>query len=200
MTNRPPPQTKTAGGAAPKGAANGDLPTQAEFLALVARAEKGGEKAQAELRVLLDLDSALWQPLGNLGHLVAGHLIDLAAQRSILMRESLRRHLAEVREQLINGGGGPLLAFLVHKVLVSWLEVEIRQIEALQAQGEPASRKRQRRLDLAQRRHGESVTALRDFQHFPWDSESGIRITPAPQWAFPDPADGKPPSPAAGHA
>jgi len=107
----------------------------------------------------------LWQPIGDLGNIVEGYLIDLAAQRSFLMRESLQRRLAELRDQLMNGGNSPLLAFLVHRVLTSWLDVEIRQIQAMQAQGEPANRKLQKRLDQAQRRHGESVVALRDFQN-----------------------------------
>jgi hypothetical protein len=193
--NRPSSQTKTASDATSKGPVNNNLPTQAEFFALVNRAEKGSEKAQAELRNLLDLNSELWRPLGDIGNIVEGFLVDLAGQRSFLMRESLQRRLAEVRDQLMNGEKGPLLGFLVHRVLVSWLEVEVRQIQAMLAQGEPANRKLQRRLDQAQRRHGESVTALRDFQYFPFDSESGI--TPAAP--FTDPTDRKPPTPTPAH-
>lgn len=162
--NRSSFQTKTAGASASKVPANNDLPTQAEFFALVARAEKGSEKAQAELRDLLDSNLELWRPLGDVGNLVEGFLIDMASQSSLLMRESLQRRLAEVREQLLNGDRGPLLGFLVRRVLVSWLEVEVRQIQAMLAQGEPMNRKQQRRLDQAQRRHVESIKALREFQ------------------------------------
>jgi hypothetical protein len=175
---------------APPPSVNGLLPTQGEFLALVTRAEKGSDSAQAELRNLLDLNPQLWRPLGDLGNLVEVHLIDLATRTSLLMRESLQRHLADVREQLMNGGSNPLLGFLVHRVLVSWLEVEVRQIQAMQFQGEPANQKYQRRLDLAQRRHLESVMALRDFHHFSWGNNDRVAATSA----FLDPTAGGPPA------
>jgi hypothetical protein len=163
MTSRGAPQKKLAA-AASRDTANGDLPTQAEFLALVGRAEKGSERAQAELRGLLDRNPELWQTLGDLGSLVESYLIDLAAQKSFLLRESVRRRLVEVRDQLRTSDHDPLEEFLVRRVVTSWLEVELRQIQAVQAQGEPMNRKQQRRLDQAQRRHVESINSLRDFQ------------------------------------
>jgi len=186
--NRSSFQTKTAGAAASKGPAKNDLPTQAEFFALVVRAEKGSEKAQAELRDLLDSNSELWRPLGDIGNLVERFLIDMASPTSLLMRESLQRRLAEVREQLLNGDKSPLLTFLVHRVLVSWLEVEVRQIQAMLAQGEPMNRKQQRRLDQAQRRHVESIKALREFQGKQDGSESAMPTENRNPHTWPSPA------------
>jgi hypothetical protein len=103
--------------------------------------------------------------MGDLGKLVEGHLIDLATQKSIIVRESVQRRLAELREQLSKADGDPLEELLVHRVLVSWLEIEVRQIQAMQAKVGRLNQKHQLRLDQAQRRHVESINALRDFQN-----------------------------------
>lgn len=193
--NRSSFQTDTARS---KGPTTSHFPTQAEFCAVVNRAAKGDEKAQTILRKLLDLNSGLWPPTSDLGNIAAGSLAALIAQRSFLMRESLQRRLAEVRDQLIDGQKGPLLAILVHRVLTSWLRVEIRQVQAMNAKSELDNRKLQKRLDQAQRRHGESVVALRDFQYFPWDSDRGGGL--APTAPFIDPTDAKPRTPPPGRA
>src|SRR6185436_12151423 len=102
----------------------------------------------------------LWRPLGDLGQLVQNHMISLATRGSFLLEESVRRRLAELRLQLTTSGNDPLADFLIQRVLISFLEVEIRQLQALHALGEPMNRKQQRRLDQAQRRHVESIKAL----------------------------------------
>ncbi len=159
-----PKQAKPPNANEPSATAANSPPTRPEFLALVARAEKGSERAQADLRATLDSNPQIWKHMGDLGSLVEGFLVDLAAQKSILLRESFNRRLEESREQLCRPDTGPLERWLVHRVLVSWLEVEVRQIQAMLAHGEPMNRKQQRRLDQAQRRHVDAITALRDFQ------------------------------------
>ena len=142
-----------------------DLPTHAEFLALVTRAEKGSETAQRQLNEILDRNPHLWRAMGDLGNLVESHLVDLATHNSIILRESLLRRLLELRGQLSKIDDDPLEELLVHRVLVSWLEIEVRQIQAMQAKVGRLNQKHQLRLDQAQRRHVESINALRDFQN-----------------------------------
>ncbi len=152
------------------GITNCAMPTQAEFLALVHRAEKGSERAQKDLRDILDANPQIWQHLGDVGNLVEGHLVNLAAQDNFVLRESICRRVAELREQLCTSHD-PLEKLLADRVVVAWLELQHRQIRATTTLGETSNRIQQRRLDQAQRRHVDSVVALRDFQQSRMDCE-----------------------------
>lgn len=146
------------------GADANTLPSQGEFGALALRADRGNGAAQAEVRRLLDRHPDLWKSLGDLGQLVEERLIDVMTERSFALREAVCRYLRDQAQSLTRFGGNPLECLLIQRVLVSWLELQIRQLDVTQVSAVRKERTLQRRLDQAQKRHLEAVLALESFQ------------------------------------
>jgi hypothetical protein len=134
-------------------------PSQDAFIALVGRAEEGDDDALAELQRLLDYDDELCQPLSDISRLVEQRLLGLAAGDSKLMRWKIERFIANFRGGLMDGAGDPIEAFLIHRIVVSYLEVMIRMNDASKLGGTA----RELALERAQRRQITFVAAFRDY-------------------------------------
>ena len=100
-------------------------PSQKDFAALVGRAEEGDDDALAELQSLLDHYDALWDPLEMICRLVERHLVGVAAGDSRTRHCQFARFVLNVRRDFLDGDGDPLEAFLIHRIVVSYLIVAI---------------------------------------------------------------------------
>ena len=112
---------------------------------------------------MLDRHPSIWQSIGDLSRLVETQLIEWATKGSLPLKEAVERKLTEYRTSLTESAGDVLKKFLVDRLLITWLEVQVRQLQVMEAQSEAMNRKHQRRLDRAQRRHLDAVAALAEY-------------------------------------
>ena len=78
---------------------------QAELARLLQRAEAGDRSVLPQLRQVLDSDDHLWRSYGDLAAHAEASLAMLAAGPNLLLAESLKRKLAELKAEL--GGESP---------------------------------------------------------------------------------------------
>src|ERR1700732_790215 len=94
MGNEPPPQNK---------------PQEVQHLeALVKRARQGDESVLPELRQLLDRQPEIWQTSGDLAKLAQEAWLNLLAGKYLLLKESVRRQLEQMQQELAGPSPTPL--------------------------------------------------------------------------------------------
>jgi hypothetical protein len=127
---------------------------------LVERARGGDVTALPELRRLLDENAALWRAYGDLARHAEESLIAHAAGADLLLRESLRRKVAELKAGL--GPNNPLERLLVDRVAACWVAASHADAAFGQAGGARGPREGQlrRRQDSASRRLTEAIRLL----------------------------------------
>ena len=113
-------------------AKKGEEPYSAETRQLLQRAQAGDPAVLSELRELLDARPALWQRLGDLGGLVEEALLGLAAGKSLLARESIRRRLGELRTELEGPAPSAVESLLAGRAVVCWAQCHLADLEAAQ--------------------------------------------------------------------
>lgn len=128
---------------------------------LIERANQGDQKAMDELRTFLDENPQVWRVVGNLSRMAGAAWIKLISGKDNLWAESIKRELAELREELVDGSPGMVEKLISEQVALTLLET--RYLETLSAGtagtiGQAALLLR--RLESAQERHG---AALRSF-------------------------------------
>jgi hypothetical protein len=132
--------------------------------ALLARAHAGDASALPALRALLDGRPDLWRRYGDLPGFAEKALLDLAAGRSLVARESIARRLAELKAELLGPAPGPAERLVADRAAAGWLGVYLAELEAADARraGCPAPRARlaEERLSRAQARY---LAALRQL-------------------------------------
>ena len=131
--------------------------------ALRKRAEKGDEKAMAELRPLLKDDPEVLSFYGKLAESAQESLIRNMIGSNLVFRAGVHRRLSEMRVQLSGDSPTPLEDLLIERILTCWLETQY--YDALHAQNmKEASVKTgeylQRRQDRAHRRFLSAVKML----------------------------------------
>ena len=132
-----------------------------EMRQLLLRAQAGDPAVLPQLRELLDTRPALWQRLGELGGHVEEALLGLAAGKSLLARESVRRRMDELRAELAGPAASAVETLLVNRVVVCWAQVHLADLEATQkARAGPQGAHAERRQSGAQARY---LAALRQL-------------------------------------
>jgi hypothetical protein len=135
------------------------LPSHDAFNALVGRAEDGDDHAVAELQLLLDRHpSELCEALSDICFIFERHLIRLAAGDSEPMRWKIESFIAELRAGFMNGAGDPIESFLIHRIVVSYIELVIRRNQAANLGGA-----RESALERAQQRQVTFLAACEDY-------------------------------------
>jgi hypothetical protein len=129
---------------------------------LLKRAEAGDRGALPELRRVLDGDPELWRAYGDLAAHAEVSLAMLAAGPNLLMAESLKRKLAELKAELGGESPSPLERLLVERVTATWLQTNYHDGLVAQAAGAGEARLRalQRLQDAAHRRHLAAIKQL----------------------------------------
>jgi len=132
--------------------------------ALVKRARQGDESALPELRQLLDRCPLLWKRCGDLAAQAQKGWLNLVGGIDLVYKESLRRRLDEMHQELSGVNPMPLENFLVQRVLTSWVQVSFADALAAQAQERQAAhaelRHLQKRQESARRCLTEAVKQL----------------------------------------
>ena len=135
---------------------------QADLAQLLKKAEAGDRSVLPQLRRALDGDPDLWRGYGNLAAHAEASLAMLAAGPNLLLAESLRRKLAELKAELGGESPSPLEKLLAERITATWLQVAY--FDALLAQaagaGEARLRALQRLQDAAHRRHLAAIKQL----------------------------------------
>jgi hypothetical protein len=121
---------------------------------VVRRARAGDKAVLPELEALLDDHPEVWTHFGDLAEQARAAWVQLASGDDLLLRESLRRRLAALQEELLAEGSSPLEQVLVSRVLACSLQTEYSDCLAAQsrAAGLVAQRALLQRQESAQRR------------------------------------------------
>jgi hypothetical protein len=110
---------------------------------LLERAEGGDRSALPAMQMLLDATPEVWRAYGDLARVAEDAWVELVSGPNLLMREALRRKLAELKAELLPGPATtPLEELLVERVGAGWLQTAYADAAAAQA--------REKALDLAQ--------------------------------------------------
>ena len=142
-------------------AKKGEEPYSAETRQLLQRAQAGDPAVLSELRELLNARPALWQQLGDLGSHVEEALLGLAAGKSLLARESIRRRMDELRAELAGPAASPVETLLVNRVVICWAQCHLADLEAAQkAKAGPQGAHTERRQSGAQARYRGAMRQL----------------------------------------
>lgn len=139
-------------------------PTEADLKALkvlIKRANRGEQPALDKLRDFLDENPQVWKVVGDLGRMAKNAWVKLISGQDSLAAESIRRQLAELREELADGSAGIVERLLSEQVALTLLEA--RYLETLAAGttgtiGQAALLLR--RLESAQKRLGAALRSL----------------------------------------
>ena len=98
-----------------------ELVLTAEMRTLIVRAEAGDRTVLPDLKKMLDENPALWAAYGDLAAVAERNWLDLITGKSLTMRESIERKLAELRNELGQAEASPLEGLLIQRVTSSWL-------------------------------------------------------------------------------
>jgi hypothetical protein len=129
---------------------------------LLARAEQGDVSVLGELKAFLDAHPEVWRRVGDLGRHAEMAMLDLAAGNNLLLEESVRRKLDELKKELAPSSA--LERLLAERVAISWLQVNHADLDAIAAQAGNGvgtrSAHAQRRLGQA---HGRFLQAVKQL-------------------------------------
>jgi hypothetical protein len=136
-------------------------PLTEEIRRLLDRAQQG-DAVLPQLRELLDNRPELWRRLGDLVSHVEEALLDLAAGKSLLAKESIRRRMDELRAELSVPPPTPVEKLLIDRVVVTWAQCHLADLDELQKMrsGKSPGSDAQRRASAAQNRYLAAVKQL----------------------------------------
>ena len=153
-----------------------------ELAQLLKRAEAGDRSVLPQLRRALDGDPDLWRGYGNLAAHAEASLAMLAAGPNLLLAESLRRKLAELKAELGGESPSPLEKLLAERISASWLQTAY--FDGLLAQAAGAGEARLKVLrqmqDSAHRRHLASLKQLAVVRRLLRPAPSPLELLRAP--------------------
>jgi len=160
-----------------------EQPTRELFEHLVKQADRGDEDAADRLRRMLKDNPAIWQEIGDLAKHSEQSLIDLIASGNLLLKESLRLKTEELRESLVGHGADDVLeGLLIDHVVVSWLELQLARMAAIQPQQNKGdARFWQERHDQANDRYMAAIEKLASIRTVLSNSADVVPISVADQ-------------------
>ena len=131
-----------------------------EIIRLRRLADKGDEKAMAELREELNARPYLWE-VGNVATQAEIALTKVITGGSKVLKEATNKKLADLKDELMGPAPTPLERLLVARVVVCWLQVHhADMIEAQNFQKVELGGYLQDRLDRAHRRYLSAIRTL----------------------------------------
>ena len=124
------------------------------FKEVVARANQGERLAIDRLRKFLDLNPFIWQRAGDLTAVAERAWVELIAGEDQFRTESVKRRLAELKDQLKGPHPTALEAVLCDLIGVAWLGTQHAEIQAASPAGASLAQAafRLRRTESAQKR------------------------------------------------
>lgn len=125
-------------------------------------ANAGDPDAVAWLRAFLDANPQVWGTLGDLARTSERAWIDLISNRDELSRESIRRHLLQLKTDLVGEAPSVVEKMLGDQVIATWLEVKYLETVSADLMGTTNQQvsMASKRVESAQKRH---LTAIRSL-------------------------------------
>jgi hypothetical protein len=132
---------------------------------LLERAERGDRSVLPALEMLLDATPEVWRAYGDLARVAEEAWVELVSGPNLLLKESLRRKLAELKSEVLSDpAASPLERLLVKRVGAGWLQTAYADAAAAQAREKPLDlaqlEQQQRRQERAQKGY---LTAIRSL-------------------------------------
>jgi hypothetical protein len=154
--------TETKAATTPKGPAAPDPLNDERVRQVLHRAQQGDRAVLPELGRILDDHPSVWRRFGDLAAHARDSWVNLAAGKNLLLRESLERKAAEMREELAGPDAPPLGRLLADRVVACWLQLNYADAMYAQAKGAtlPQDAAAHRRQNAAQTRYLQAVRAL----------------------------------------
>ena len=155
---------------------------QADLAQLLKRAEAGDRSVLPQLQRALDGNADLWRGYGDLAAHAEASLAMLAAGPNLLLAESLRRKLAELKAELGGESPSPLEKLLAERISTSWLQVTYFDGLVAQAGGAGEARLKVLRQmqDGAHRRHLAGIKQLAVVRRLLRPAPSPLELLRAP--------------------
>ena len=142
------------------------MPTEAEFQALLAEANKGSQPAIKQLKQLLDEQPHIWQHVGDMGKQAEERLVQHIAKGNMLVVESVRRELEVMRADLLDGQATRMERLLVDRVVICWLRLQYLDVVYPSGDGLAAATAKlvMQQRESAQRLLNSAQSALQTFR------------------------------------
>jgi len=142
-----------------------EAPATERMRRLLERAERGDRSALPALEMLLDATPEVWRAYGDLARVAEDAWVELVAGPNLLLKESLRRKLAELKSELLSDPApSPLEQLLVERVGAGWLQIAYADAAAAQAREKPLDlaqlEQQQRRQERAQKGYLAAIRTL----------------------------------------
>jgi len=102
---------------------------QREFIVLIDRAQAGDRSVLPELDQLLQHRSDIWKQCGDLAHQAEEAWVTVCAGTNLLASETLKRHVAALKDGLLGQTATPLERLLIDRIAVCWLQVHAADLE-----------------------------------------------------------------------
>ena len=90
---------------------------------LLQRAENGDRTALTQVRKILDLAPGIWEETGDIAGHAINSLVRVAASDNLLLKDSLERKLAALKDELAGQTPTPLERLLAERIAAYWLQV-----------------------------------------------------------------------------
>lgn len=132
--------------------------------ALVEKARSGDESALPEIREHLDIHPELWEHYGDLAAHASRAWVETIAGNNIHFREAILKKAASMRDELQGENPLPIERLLVHRVVVTWLQLHFFETAAAKPGQIPLKQAEfiERRLNFVQRRYLQAMKSLVD--------------------------------------
>ena len=132
------------------------------LLPMLERARRGDTSVLPELKQALENNPSIWRDCYNLVAMAEQAWLDKIAGKDLLASQSLRRHVEQLKVDLIGPMPPPLEKLLADRIAAAWLAVHHAEMaEAFgDASGGKVARMRLARLESAHRRFLSATTAL----------------------------------------
>ena len=142
-----------------------EAPETERMRRLLERAESGDRSGLPALERLLDTTGEVWRADGVLARVAEDAWVELVSGPNLLLKESLRRKLAELKSGLLSGpAASPLEQLLVERVGAGWLQTAYADAAAAQARETQLNlaqlEKQQRRQERAQKGYLAAIRTL----------------------------------------
>jgi hypothetical protein len=129
---------------------------------ILERARKGDQSVLPELKHVLDDNPSIWRDCYDLVAMSEQAWLDKMAGKDLLLSQSLRRHVEQLKLDLVGASPAPLEKLLADRIAAAWLAVHHAEMaEAFgDAGGSKVAQMRLKRLDAATKRFQTATKAL----------------------------------------
>ena len=161
-----------------------ESPTREYLQHLAQQANRGSEPAKERLRAALRANTAISRSVGDLAGHVEQTLVNLIAEKDLLLKESLLVQINGLRDSLRTGNpSGPLEGLLIDQIVCTYLELQFTRMASLQRQQHIRdSQFWDRRHERANERYTAAIRDLASIRGQYVDDRTGATKCPPEQY------------------